>query len=126
MIDSGENSGDFVMLFDNKSRNKGKNQLNTNLSNGFRMYNSLSALGLSNGKTINQVLYAMPKNSEFWGYFADMTGITDIPEAQVFVHAIKCDNIQMVEAISLWGDHRYIGGYKGNGEVLGWKKYIAS
>lgn len=101
-------------------------QLNTNLSNGFRMYNSLSALGLSNGKTINQVLYAMPQNSEFWCYFADMTGITDIPEAQTFVHAIKCGNIQMVEAISLWGDHRYIGGYKGNGEVLGWKKYIAS
>lgn len=90
------------------------------------MYNSLSALGLSNGKTINQVLYAMPQNSEFWGYFADMTGITDIPEEQVFVHAIKCDNVQMVEAISLWGDHRYIGGYKGTGEVLGWKKYIAS
>lgn len=105
---------------------KGVDELNTNLSNGFRMYNSLSALGLSNGKTINQVLYAMPKNSEFWGYFADMTEITDIPEAQVFVHAIKCDNVQMVEAISLWGDHRYIGGYKGNGEVLGWKKYIAS
>lgn len=104
---------------------KGVDKLNTNLSNGFRMYNSLSALGLSNGKTINQVLYAMPKNSEFWGYFADMTGITDIPEAQVFVHAIKCGNIQMVEAISLWGDHRYIGGYNGNNAVLGWKKYTA-
>ena len=35
MIDSGENSGDFVMLFDNKSTNKGKNQLNTKLTNGF-------------------------------------------------------------------------------------------
>ena len=33
MIDSGENSGDFVMLFDNKSTNKGKNQLNTKLTN---------------------------------------------------------------------------------------------
>ena len=32
MIDSGENSGDFVMLFDNKSTNKGKNQLNTKLT----------------------------------------------------------------------------------------------
>ena len=31
MIDSGENSGDFVMLFDNKSTNKGKNQLNTKI-----------------------------------------------------------------------------------------------
>ncbi len=105
---------------------KGVDELNTKLTNGFQVYNSLSALGLSNGKTINQVLYAMPQNSEFWSYFVDMTGITDIPEAQVFVHAIKCGNIQMVEAISLWGDHRYIGGYKGNGEVLGWKKYIAS
>lgn len=96
------------------------------MSNGFRMYNSLSTLGLPNGKTINQVLYAMPKNSEFWSYFSDMAGITDIPEAQVFVHAIKCGNIQLVEAISLWGDHRYIGGYNGNGAVLGWKKYTAS
>ena len=33
MIDSGENSGDFVMLFDNKSTNKGKNQLNTKRDN---------------------------------------------------------------------------------------------
>lgn len=101
------------------------NEQNTNLSNGFEMYNSLSALGLPNGKTINQVLYAMPKNSEFWSYFGDMAGITDIPEAQVFVHAIKCGNIQLVEAISLWGDRRYIGGYNGNGAVLGWKKYTA-
>ena len=101
-------------------------ELNTNMSNGFRMYNSLSALGLSNGKTINQVLYAMPKNSEFWSYVSDMIGITDIPEVQVFVHAIKCNNVQMVEAISLWGDRRYIGGYNGNGAVLGWKKYTAS
>lgn len=105
---------------------KGVDELNTNMSNGFKMYNSLSALGLSNGKTINQVLYAMPQNSEFWSYFSDMKGITDIPEGQVFVHAIKCGNVQMVEAISLWGDHRYIGGYNGEGTVLGWKKYTAS
>ena len=30
MLDSGENSGDFVMQFDNKPTNKGKSQLNTN------------------------------------------------------------------------------------------------
>ena len=44
MIDSGENSGDFVMLFDNKSTNKGKNQLNTKLTAGF-------AGGASSGTT---------------------------------------------------------------------------
>lgn len=126
LVPIADSSGNFFKMTFAKLKELITSELNTNLSNGFRMYNSLSALGLSNGKTINQVLYAMPQNSEFWCYFADMTGITDIPEAQTFVHAIKCGNIQMVEAISLWGDHRYIGGYKGNGEVLGWKKYIAS
>ena len=42
MIDSGENSGDFVMLFDNKSTNKGKNQLNTKINGTFTITTSFA------------------------------------------------------------------------------------
>ena len=54
MIDSGENSGDFVMLFDNKSTNKGKNQLNTKLDSNFFIFQSLS------DKNISDIIASVP------------------------------------------------------------------